>query len=120
MILGFVVFGQSKFEIKSIGSEYSVEQITTAFNNADFCGSHFISKRNRIVLNDGSVVDLKSKDEFISLGIEVAESCFLNDDVTYYNASWSISENGMLMKAFNTELYSSEKEYKHYTTTEEQ
>lgn len=111
VLWSLLLSAQSSFEIISIGSHYTENQIMSAFSNADFCGSFYTSKRNRIELNDGSIVELKSKNELIQSSQVVAEECFLSDDSIYYKATWSIGENGFLIKAFNTEIHSSEKEY---------
>lgn len=117
--MGIFAFTQSSFEIKSIGTIYTADQITSAFSSSDFCGAHFNSKRNILEMVDGTIVELKSKSELEVAGINFPVSCFMNDNETYYKAIWSIGENGMLLKGFNTELYSSEKEYKHYNQEEQ-
>lgn len=119
ILIGVFAFTQSSFEVKSLGSLYSIEQITSAFSTSDFCGAHFNSKRNILVLVDGTIVELKSKTELEAVGINFPLSCFMNDNDTYYKAIWSIGEKGTLLKGYNTELYSSEKEYKHYNQEEQ-
>ena len=100
---------QQTFEIKKIGTEYSVEQITDVFSMADFCGAYYESKRNLITLNDGSEIELKSKAELISLGISLNVNCFLSDSTIYYPAIWSISDSNRLMKASNSDGMSTQK-----------
>lgn len=119
IFMGVIAFSQSTFEVKSQGTLYTSEQITIAFSNSDFCGAHFNSKRNILEMVDGTIVELKSKAELETLGVVLPTNCYLNDSETYYKAIWSIGENGTLLKGYNTELYSSEKEYKHYNQEEQ-
>ena len=67
-ICSIASYGQTNFEIKQLGNQYTAEQITQTFASADFCGAFFVSKRNTIQLNDGAIVELKSQNEMISLG----------------------------------------------------
>ncbi|MEJ6583953.1 MAG: hypothetical protein QNL61_06965 [Crocinitomicaceae bacterium] len=111
-----VSFGQSFYEIKELGTIYSAQQIDSAFQSADFCGSFFITKRNVLVMNDGAIVELKSRQELTSAAQwTLGEFCSINDNETYYEAIWSIHPSGKLLKGFDTEKYPSEKEYLHYT-----
>jgi hypothetical protein len=103
--------GQTTFEIKQLGTQYTQEEITQTFSSADFCGAYFVAKRNSIQLNDGAVVELKSQGELESSGITMAPSCFMQDHVVYHTATWSIS-NGHLMKAVETQLSPSEMKLK--------
>jgi len=114
----FIGFSQSTFEIKSTGTKYTTDQLTSAFSSADFCGSYYTSKRNIIKMDDGSIIELKSKTETTASGIDLPESCFLDDNVVFYKSIWSIGENNILMRAFDSE-HSSEKEYKHYNLEEQ-
>ena len=109
----FFAFSQN-FEVKNVGSQYSSNQIETAFSNANFCGALFAGKRNVIVLNDGSTVELLSGQELTEQGISISESCFLNNDEVYYQAQWTITPEGHLLKGMNA--YTSEKEYIHNNT----
>ena len=105
-------FGQSTFEIKQLGNQYSQEQITQTFTSADFCGSYFVSKRNIIQLNDGSIVELKSQSELQALGVIMPTNCFLEDYVVYHPAIWSISSSGLLMKGIEAQPSPSEIKFK--------
>ena len=111
MMLCIIAFSQSTFEIKKIGNQYSSEQISAVFNSADFCGSYFETKRNLITLNDGSEIELKSGNELASAGVSIAPSCVIFDYAIYFNSTWSISQEGYLMKGFDNTLYPTEKEY---------
>jgi len=111
--LSSLVFSQSKFEIKQFGKKYSTEQVVTAFEAADLCGSFYASKRNVLKMDDGTVLELKSAREIQSAGIELRGECILPEATVYYDCIWSIAENGLLLKGFQTEKYKSEKEYKH-------
>jgi len=105
-------FGQSTFEIKQLGTQYSQELITQTFSSADFCGSYFVSKRNIIQLNDGTLVELKSQSELQSSGIAMPPSCFLQDHIVYHPAIWGISSSGLLMKGVEAQLSPSEMKLK--------
>lgn len=120
MMFSVCLFAQNTFEIKKVGSQYSSSQITAAFASADFCGSYFQSKRNILVFNDGSEVELKSKAELLGQGISLPESCFISDETHYFKSIWSISQNGMIMKGFDTQTYPTEKEYYHYNNINKQ
>jgi hypothetical protein len=111
ILLTYCTFSQV-FEIKSVGSHYSQEQIISAFNQADFCGSFFSAQRNSITLADGSIVELLNREELENKGINLQDNCFLPDNTIYYGAIWSITPEGFLMKGMNA--YSTEKEYHHY------
>lgn len=121
MLFSFCIgYAQSKFEIKKTGSQYTAEQLTAAFTNADFCGSFFQTKRNLIVFNDGSEVELKSGEELNKQGIIMPPSCMLADDTHYVISIWSISNEGYISKGFDTNTYPSEKEYYHYNNINKQ
>lgn len=120
ILLSVSVYSQSSFEIKKIGSQYTSSQLSSAFESADFCGSYFQSKRNLIVFNDGSEVELKSKNELLNQGITLSENCFLTDDTHYFKSIWSIAENGMIMKGSDTQAYPTEKEYYHFNNINKQ
>jgi hypothetical protein len=121
MMFSFCIgYSQSKFEIKTTGSEYTAEQLNAAFSNSDFCGSFYQSKRNLIVFNDGSEVELKSGEELTAQGITVAPSCIISDDTHFVKSIWSISAEGYILKGFDTNTYPSEKEYYHYNNINKQ
>lgn len=120
ILLSVFVFGQNSFEIKKIGTQYTESQINSAFTTADFCGSYFQTKRNLLVFNDGSEVELKSKTELLNEGISLSESCFLSDETHYFKSIWSIAANGMIMKGFDSQAYPTEKEYYHYNNINKQ
>jgi hypothetical protein len=114
MMFSFCIgYSQSKFEIKKTGSQYTAEQLTAAFSSADFCGSYFQAKRNLIVFNDGSEVELKSGEELSNQGTPVPSSCVISDETHYFISVWSLGENNTLMKGFDNVAYPSEKEYYH-------
>lgn len=87
-------WSQTTFEIKSLGSNYSTQQIEQAFGSADFCGFFYQGKRNIITLDDGAVIELLGKDENNAL----SASCVKEDDFEYPSAVWSISASGKVMR----------------------
>ena len=111
-ICSIASYGQTNFEIKQLGNQYTAEQITQTFASADFCGAFFVSKRNTIQLNDGAIVELKSQNEMISLGTALPLGCVITDDVVYHTATWSISPEGRLMKGIEPQLTPSEMKFK--------
>lgn len=111
-ICSIASYGQSNFEIKQLGNQYTAEQITQTFASADFCGAFFVSKRNTIQLNDGAVVELKSQIEMTSSGTSLPLGCVIADDVVYHAATWSISPEGRLMKGIEPQLTPSEMKFK--------
>lgn len=120
ILLSAFVFSQSSYEIKKTGTQYTAAQLNAAFASADFCGSYFQTKRNLIVFNDGSEVELKSKTELVNEGITLFEGCFLTDDTHFFKSIWSLSANGMIMKGSDTQTYPTEKEYYHYNNINKQ
>jgi hypothetical protein len=102
---------QEKFEIQNTGTKYSIEQIAAAFKNADFCGSFYNTKRNIIKLDDGAIVELFSKSELSEKSIALDAKCFLNDDVYFFPAIWSVSAEGHLFKGSDTDKFKSEKDF---------
>jgi hypothetical protein len=120
MMSSICLFAQETYEIKKVGSQYTTSEINAAFTSANLCGSYFQSKRNILVFIDGSEIELKSKSELQNQGITLAESCFLSDETHYFKNLWSIAENGMIMKGFDTQTYPTEKEYYHYNNINKQ
>jgi hypothetical protein len=109
-------WGQTFYEIKALGTSYTTQQIDSAFQSADFCGSFFMSKRNKLIMNDGAIVELKSRQELATAGIwALGDFCSINDNEIYYDAIWSIHSSGLLLKGFDTQTYPTLKEYLHYT-----
>ena len=102
---------QEKFEIQKIGTKYSAEQIKTAFKKADFCGSFYNSKRNTIKMDDGAVIELFSKFELSEKNISMNEECFLNDEVFFFPAIWSISNESHLFRGSDTDKFKSDKDF---------
>ena len=84
-LVGFfgLSLSQDYYQIKSLGHNYSDQTIRNAFKSADFCGSHFESKRNKIVFDDGAIVELKSKVELLNEGIQILNSCVISDALNY-------------------------------------
>jgi hypothetical protein len=114
MFMVVCAFSQNTFEIIKVGTKYTFEEIHASFLQSDMCGSYFQTKRNRLEFNDGTIVEMKSKMELNNENIEIAESCYISDETIYYKAIWSISENNLLLKGFDNELFGSDKKYKHY------
>ncbi len=105
-------FSQTTFEIKQLGTNYTQEQITQTFSSADFCGAHFVSKRNSIQLNDGAIIELRSQSEMANSATPIPLSCVLADNSIYHSATWSISPEGRLMKGLSPQLSPAEMKLK--------
>lgn len=120
VLICFITNAQSTFEVVNLGNQYSSEMITSAFTNANFCGSYFDTKRNLITLNDGSKIELKSYQELLNEGIDLGESCIKDANDRVYDWIWSIDPSGILLKGFDSNLYSSEKEYLHHKNSTNQ
>jgi hypothetical protein len=110
MFSSFLGFSQS-FSIQKLGTEYSEIQVNSAMQNADLCGGYFYSKPNVLIFNDGTEVVLKSKQQMLSEGLTINESCFISDSDIYHKSIWSIAEGNHLLKGFQSELYGTPKEY---------
>ena len=113
IVISISGLSQSKFEIRQIGSTYSADQIQNAFEKANLCGSYYLDKRNVLKMIDGTIVELKSAKEIHSEKMILEDDCIIAEGVVYYECIWSIAQNGMLLKGFQSEKYKSEKEYKH-------
>ena len=86
---------ENQYEIKKIGTIYSAQQITEAFDSAKFCGSHFQTKRNLWKLDDGSEVELLSASEINGLD----QSCIISDDTEISYCEYSI-HSGVILKKY--------------------
>ena len=103
------VFGQSFYDVKSIGSSYSSQTINEAFQAADFCGFYLSSNRNKLVFDDGSEVELKSRTEIINEGNYIADACILNEGEKIEVVIWSITSSGKILRGSKAPLSSSQK-----------
>jgi len=111
LMLFFNLLSQDFFEIKSVGNEYSMSTLLSSFRSSDFCGSFFETKRNVIKLNDGSIIELKSKNELTQENISISSDCFLSDSQKPIDYIWSIHPSGRLLKGYDNDKYPSKKEY---------
>ena len=89
---------QDYYQIKSLGHNYSAQTIVNAFKSADFCGSHFESKRNKIIFDDGAIVELKSKVELLNEGVQILNSCVISDSINHQIYKWSISSSEIILR----------------------
>jgi len=99
-LVGFcgLSLSQDYYQIKYLGDNYSAQTIGNAFKSGDFCGSHFESKRNKIVFDDGAIVELKSKVELLNEGVQILNSCVVSDSINYQIYKWSISSSGIILR----------------------
>ena len=104
ILVSFFSFSQNKpkyYQISKIGSRYSVELITKAFESANMCGNFFESKPNDIVFDDGTIVRLLSKKECSATTVFGSE-CFIADSTKLQNVIWGILPNGTLTKGYTS------------------
>lgn len=99
-LVGFcgLSLSQDYYQIKSLGYNYSAQSIVNTFESADFCGSHFESKRNKIIFDDGAIVELKSKVELLNEGVQILNSCVISDSINYQINTWSISSSEIILR----------------------
>lgn len=92
--------GQSILEVTSLGTKYTEEQISNAFNSGNFCPYFYETKRNVLILDDGATLELLSKEE---QGIS-DENCGQNDNHIFPEYVWAISTSGIVTKKSNAEF----------------
>lgn len=87
----FAAFGFSQsYEINSLGSHYSAEEIDAALGTANLCSSSFKTKKREITLDDGAFIFFKANN-----------SCGNEDSHVFAPVVWSISETGILVRVIN-------------------
>lgn len=97
----FISFSQEnkkKFEILKVGDKYSKEIIQKAFSTADLCGSYLQTKNHDIVLDDGTIVRLFSKNEISNF--KFSNDCFVSDNTDFSHITWSISSSAIIVKGY--------------------
>ena len=105
LLLGsFFSFSQNKskyYQISKLGSRYSSELITEAFNNANMCGNFYETLPNDIIFDDGTIVRLVSKKELTG-NTTFSDDCFLEDTSKKQSIIWGILPNGTITKGYNS------------------
>ena len=89
---------QENFNIKSVGSSYSLEFLTEAFNKANFCGMFYQSENRIIILDDGSEVELLSADSIS----ETDQSCICEKRIVDQVDSWRLTDSGHILRVIPT------------------
>lgn len=97
-LLGFTQEKKTNFEILKVGNKYSQELIQKAFSTADLCGSYLITKKHDIVLDDGTIVRLFSKNELKSF--KFTNDCFVPDNTDFSHITWSIAPSAIIVKGY--------------------
>ena len=83
----FAAFGFSQsYEINSLGSHYSAEEIDAALGTANLCSSSFKTKKREITLDDGAIVSFIPN-----------SACGNEDDHLYEPVTWSINGTTLLI-----------------------
>ena len=91
-------FSQSAYQVKTSGQNYSLPQIQTAIESADFCGYYYTDERHLLVFDDGTEVELKSNDELLIEGVTLANSC-VTSDRKENPVVWAIGGNGKILRS---------------------
>lgn len=92
--LSFGQSGNNFYEIKNLGTNYTMEELDSAMLAANFCHFFFEDKRRAMNFNDGSVVELLHKGELV--GYE--DTCFVSSANQRSNEYWEISSTGTLIR----------------------
>ncbi len=93
-------FGQGYYEVKTLGTTYSEAEIQTAFNSADFCGSHYATQRFLITLDDGSEVELLAANEITGF----SENCVLAETANLPDCTYAINAGTIIRKCAYPEV----------------
>ena len=88
------VSAQTIYEVKEVGSQYTLSVIDQAFNSADFCGYVRTSVRTQIELIDGTKIELLPINEQPNLD----QSCAQADNYVFPDATWKISSTGIVVR----------------------
>lgn len=85
------------FNVKSVGSQYSMDEIETAMLKADWCGMINPNSSYEINFEDGSLVEMLSKNILDAKNIVVDFECVRSADETD-KATYKIAENGYIIR----------------------
>lgn len=100
-VLSFNSLGQVQnpkvFNVKSVGSQYSMDEIETAMLKADWCGMINPNSSYEINFEDGSLVEMLSKNILDAKNIVVDFECVRSADETD-KATYKIAENGYIIR----------------------
>jgi len=91
-----VTYSQTNYQVISLGSNYSMEQIEASLDAADLCGFYYSNERRALYFDDGAIAHLFKKSEAPFL----ASSCFIfkEEDTNDYDDTWKISTSGHLVR----------------------
>lgn len=97
-LLSFSLFGnaysQETYEVTTLGSMYSMEQIQSAIDNANMCGYFYQDETRTLYFKDGSIVELKKASDIQNLD----SSCVTQVYANHQEQVWEIAPNGHLIK----------------------
>lgn len=82
------------YTILNLGTDYSTNEINTAFANANLCGFYFTTENREITFDDGTIVELKKQSDLPNL----SDTCFISYNPNLSNEIWEISSNGYLLR----------------------
>lgn len=92
----FHIQGQSNFfEIKKAGTKYTEVQLKKSIEKADWCGYFHENSRYLITFEDGSTVELYSKQELDDTTL--LDACFQSENIKD-NGIYKIHESGILIR----------------------
>ncbi|MFT6504034.1 MAG: hypothetical protein ACJASQ_004174 [Crocinitomicaceae bacterium] len=90
-------FSQSTYEIKTAGQNYTLAQVQTAIESANFCGYYYSDERHLLLFDDGTEVELKSNDELLIEGVTLGNTC-VTADRKENPVVWAIAANGTILR----------------------
>lgn len=85
------------FNIKSLGSKYSEDQMKSALLGAEWCGLINPMENYTLTFDDGSVVEMLSQKNLVSNSIQLDPTCVREADFKEA-AVYGISPNGYILR----------------------
>ncbi|MEJ6637251.1 MAG: hypothetical protein QNL10_02340 [Crocinitomicaceae bacterium] len=103
VIASYHVKSQKHYSSIQEGSKYSLEQIASAINQANWCGYYHEIENFEILFDDGTRVFLKSKNQLIGEGFEMIDSCNKSVKIASKHI-YSIAKNGVIVIRVDRDL----------------
>tara|TARA_B100001287_G_C22684726_1_gene532606 strand:+ start:3708 stop:4067 length:360 start_codon:yes stop_codon:yes gene_type:complete len=92
----FFIHAQEKYNKIQKGSKYTIDEIQSAVQKANWCGYYHETANFQLKFDDGAVVYLKNKAQVLSSGKEIDTSCFQKEFINSSNV-YVISAKGWLL-----------------------
>lgn len=98
LVQSFIMFSQnsSNFEVINVGTKYSLDQLTLAFNQTNLCGYFKINDYVQLTLDDSSIIRLRKKSDLELNGIYLNSECFDGKDFQPESEIWSIKDSYLI------------------------